>query len=63
MKSNHLNPLVHDFLMTYSQKLFNAAQGGDSDFAQATLTTLHNEIPSYIRAIVEERNDSDRRNI
>lgn len=56
--SNHLNPLVHDFLLMYSRKLFNAAQGGDRDYAQATLTNLYNEIPSYIRAIVEERNDS-----
>ena len=58
MSPNHLNPLVHDFLMNSSKKLFNVAQSGDSDFAQATLTNLYNEIPSYIRAIVEERNDS-----
>lgn len=58
--SNHLNPLVHDFMMNYSKKLFNAAQSGDRDFAQATLTNLANEIPSYIRAIVEERNENGR---
>ena len=60
MNPRHLNPLVHDFLVTTSKNLFNAAQSGDREYAQATLTTLYNAIPSYIAAIIEERNENGR---
>lgn len=61
MKSNHLNPLVYDFFIQASKHLFNAAQSGDRELAEATLVNLQKVIPSYINALVEERNGSDGR--
>lgn len=58
--SNHLNPLVHDFMVHASKNLFNAAVSGDRELAEATLVNLQSVLPSYIRAIVEERNENGR---
>lgn len=58
--SNHLNPLVHDFMVQASKNLFNAAVSGDRELAEATLVNLQSVLPSYIRAIVEERNENGR---
>jgi hypothetical protein len=50
-----INPLVYDFMMKASQNLYNAAQAGDVDLAEATLVNLQSTIDSYIHAIHSER--------
>ena len=49
-----INPLVYDFMMKASQNLYNAAQAGDVDLAEATLVNLESTIGSYIHALHSE---------
>lgn len=49
-----IDPTVYDFMMKASQNLFNAAQSGDVDFAEATLVNLQSVIDSYIHALHSE---------
>lgn len=49
-----IDPLVYDFLMKSSQNLFNAAQSGDVELAEATLVNLQSVIDSYIHALHSE---------
>ena len=48
-----IDPLVYDFMMNTSRKLFNAAQSGDVELAEATLTTIATTIDSYVVALKE----------
>lgn len=48
-----IDPLVYDFMMNASRKLFNAAQSGDVELAEATLNTIASTINSYILALKE----------
>ncbi len=50
-----IDPLVYDFMMKASQNLYNAAQSGDVDLAEATLVNLNATIESYIHALHSER--------
>jgi hypothetical protein len=50
-----IDPLVYDFMMKASQNLYNAAQAGDVDLAEATLVNLNATIESYIHALHSER--------
>lgn len=52
-KPSFLNPAVADSMIKESRRLFEAAQGGDVDFALAVLTTLQNNLPSYIKGVKE----------
>ena len=52
---NVIDPLVYDFMMKASQNLYNAAQAGDVDLAEATLVNLNATIESYIHALHSER--------
>lgn len=49
-----IDPLVYDFMMKSSKNLFNAAQSGDVDLAEATLLNLQSVIDSYIHALHSE---------
>jgi hypothetical protein len=49
-----INPLVYDFMMKASQNLYNAAQSGDVDLAEATMVNVRSTIDSYIHAIHTE---------
>lgn len=51
---NVINPLVYDFMMKASQNLYNAAQSGDVDLAEATMVNLKATIDSYIHALHTE---------
>ena len=51
--SKVIDPLVYDFMMNASRKLFNAAQSGDVELAEATLNTIASTINSYILALKE----------
>lgn len=48
---NFLNPLVADYMVQASQNLFNAAQSGDPELAEATLVNLKSTLDSYIHAL------------
>lgn len=50
-----IDPLVYDFMMKASQNLYNAAQSGDVDLAEATMVNLSSTIDSYIHALHSER--------
>lgn len=54
MSPNYIDPQVHDYMMQASRNLFNAAQSGDKDLAEATLVNLQSTLPSYILAIRED---------
>lgn len=55
---NHLDPRIQDFLVHASKNLFNAAQSGDSDLAEAVMVNMLDTLPSYIQAIREDRRDN-----
>jgi hypothetical protein len=48
-----LNPLVADYLSRSATRLFNAAQSGDVEFAEAVLRELKNNIDEYIQQLHE----------
>jgi hypothetical protein len=48
-----IDPLAYDYMMQTSKKLFNAAQSGDADLAEATLNSIAATINSYILALKE----------
>lgn len=48
-----IDPLVYDYMLNTSKKLFNAATSGDVDLAEATLTGISITIDSYINALKE----------
>ena len=48
-----LNPLVADYLSRSGTKLFNAAQSGDIEFAEAVLRELKTNIDQYIQLLHE----------
>jgi hypothetical protein len=48
-----LNPLVADYLTRSSTRLFNAAQSGDIEFAEAVLRELKTNIDQYIQLLHE----------
>lgn len=45
---NLLSPMIQDSMVKWSQRLFNAAQGGDADFAHAALKECQKEIGSML---------------
>jgi hypothetical protein len=49
-----INPLVADYMVKSSKKLFNAATSGDPELAEATLLNIRASIDSYILAIKDE---------
>lgn len=53
MTRNLLNPLVADFLTKTSQHMFNAAQSGDADYAEATMRKTRELLDLYIGALEE----------
>ena len=48
-----LNPIVSDYLSRSATKLFNAAQSGDVEFAEAVLRELKINIDQYIQILHE----------
>lgn len=40
--------MIQDSMVKWSQRLFNAAQGGDADFAHAALKECQKEIGSML---------------
>jgi hypothetical protein len=48
-----IDPLVYDYMMNCSKKLFNAATSGDPELAVATLNGISITIDSYIGALKE----------
>ena len=48
-----LNPIVADHLSRSATKLFNAAQSGDIEFAEAVLRELKTDIDDYIQLLHE----------
>ena len=48
-----LNPVVADYLSRSATRLFNAAQSGDVEFAEAVLRELKNNIDEYIQQLHE----------
>lgn len=48
---NHLSPMIQDSMVKWSQALFNAAQGGDADFAYAVIKKCELEIQSMLSFI------------
>jgi len=46
-----INPLIADYMVHASKNLFNAAQSGDPELAEATLVNLRATLDSYILAI------------
>jgi hypothetical protein len=48
-----LNPIVADYLSRSATRLFNAAQSGDIEFAEAVLRELKKDIDDYIQLIHE----------
>ena len=48
-----LNPLVADYLTRSSTRLFNAAQSGDIEFAEAVMRELQTNIEQYIQLLHE----------
>jgi hypothetical protein len=57
-----LNPLAHDFLIGMSKKLFNAAIGGDREFAIATLKKIKEQIPFVLDELEREKNEQPTEN-
>jgi len=51
--SKVIDPLIHDFMVTTANKLFNAAQSQDPLLAEAVLSSLAAIIDSYIHALKE----------
>ena len=49
-----IDPRVYDYMMKASQNLYNAAQAGDVDLAEATLVNLKATVDSYIHALHSE---------
>lgn len=52
-----LNPLAHDFMIGMSKKLFNAAIGGDREFAIATLKKITEQIPFVLEELERGKNE------
>ena len=48
-----IDPTTFDYMMKASKRLFNAAQSGDADLAEATLVSITTTIDSYILALKE----------
>jgi hypothetical protein len=48
-----INPLVADFMVKTSTKLFNAANSGDPEYARAVLENFRDTVDSYIQSIQE----------
>lgn len=48
-----IDPIVYDYLVKSGAQLNNAANSGDTELAIAVMTTLVNEMPSYIKALKE----------
>ena len=48
-----LNPIVADYLSRSATKLFNAAQSGDVEFAEAVLRELQTNIDQYLQLLHE----------
>lgn len=57
--SKVIDPLTYDFMMNASRKLFNAAQSGDPELAEATLRGIATTVDSYIIAIKEGWNGTN----
>lgn len=53
--TNTLNPMVADFLTQASKKLFNAAQSGDTDLAEATMRWTRDNCDLFLDALAEGR--------
>lgn len=51
--SRVIDPLIHDFMVNTAKKLFNAAQSGDPELAEAVLSSVSAVINSYILALKE----------
>ena len=49
-----IDPLTYDYMMKGSKNLFNAAQAGDAELAQATLKLIAETIQSYIDALKDD---------
>ena len=49
-----IDPLVHDFMIMTSKNLFNAAQSGDVDLAEAVMVKFKTQVDSYINALHSE---------
>ena len=47
-------PLVYDYLVKSSKNLFNAAQSGDPELAEAVLVNFRATVDGYIHAIHSE---------
>lgn len=48
-----LNTVVADYMSKSATRLFNAAQSGDIEFAEAVLRDLKSDIDEYIKLIHE----------
>lgn len=48
-----INPLVADFMVKTSTKLFNAANSGDIEYAKAVLVDFKNSVDIYIQSLQE----------
>jgi|688.fasta_scaffold1635227_1 hypothetical protein len=59
MTNNTLNPMIADFLTQASKKMFNAAQGGDTDFAEATMRWARDNCSLFLEAIAEGRKNGN----
>ena len=48
-----ISPLVADYMVQASKNLFNAAQSGDLELAEATMVNLRSSLETYINIIRE----------
>ena len=48
-----INPLIADYMVQASKNLFNAAQSGDPELAEAVMVNLRSSLETYIIIIRE----------
>ena len=56
--NNTLNPMIADFLTQASKKLFNAAQSGDTDLAEASMRWTRDNCELFLSALAEGRKEN-----
>lgn len=56
--TNTLNPMIADFLTQASKKLFNAAQSGDTDLAEASMRWTRDNCELFLSALAEGRKEN-----
>lgn len=52
-----ISPLVADYMVQASKNLFNAAQSGDIELAEATMVNLRSSLETYLTIIREGDKD------